>query len=266
MAHFLRDQQLTNHTIRSENIAQIGNVFAERLQVFNASLPANSPQDARAFLMYVVRFDGKGYRVFSIAEVQQYFQQARVVERVVFTLLTPEAFRTNGNFGTHVELRFDANDVNGSYLKITADDRDWVDASFSAIQDWLAKCHNRHGLVRTSWTPFLVQIFGVALMFFVSLLVAAKASPKLNIENAFLVSFLFVFLLLSNTWTFVNAQIGRLINYAFPNVRFSRPSKDRLHWFLQTLVGAAFIGATVYLLGLAGTYITESASTLVKRD
>lgn len=265
MAHFLRDQQITSVSVTEENLVQICSVFASRVAMLNANVHDNDGVDKRAFLIYVIRFDNKGYRVFSVDDLLMYFHQAKLVERVLFTVETGESLQTNRQIGSLMELRLDEKDPNTSFLTVTSDDRDWVDASFAAVQDTLAKCRNRNGWVKTAWTMFGVQLVGVTLGFILSLWAAAKIAPRLSIENSFVFSFLFVLLIFSNTWTYLNQLILRMMNSAFPNIKFVRPDKERLHWLFQAVVGGAVGAAVLYALGQATTFLVDILGTLVNK-
>jgi len=53
-------------------------------------------------------------------------------------------------------------------------------------------------------------------------------------ESAFAVTLIFALLIFGNIWTYLLAQIGRLIDIAFPNIRFARKDKEgRGNWRLQ---------------------------------
>ncbi|HHT9910527.1 TPA: hypothetical protein ACT9LC_001693 [Legionella pneumophila] len=266
MAHFLRDQQITNVTISEEMIKQISALFVSRTTSFNMAIPVANDESKKALLSYTIRFDEKGYRVYSIDELLQYFQQAKEVERILFTLETGESLRSSRNIGAVMELKFDQKNPNNCSLMATSDDKDWVDASFSAVQDILIKCKNKNGWIRTAWMELVVQIAGVALGFFISLWAAVKISPKLTVENSFVICFLFVLLIFSNTWSYLNRQIFYWLNSYFPNVKFYRPDKDRVNWIIQTII-AAILGALVLgLLGLMYSYFVSIVGSFIAKS
>lgn len=266
MAHFLRDQQIANASITEENLIQLSALFSERLGTLNAHLTETDLADKRAFLTYIIRFDNKGYRVFSIDDLLKYFRLAKAVERVLFTIETAESLRTNRAIGTLLELRLDEKDPNSSFLTVTSDDKDWVDASFAAVQEGLAKYKNRNHWARSAWTAFGVQLVGVTLGFLLSLWAAAKIAPKLAIENAFVFAFLFALLIFSNTWTYLNQLFLRLLNTAFPNIKFLRHDKERLHWLLQAIVGGVVGAAVLYAIGQAAAFLLDLLSNLVNKN
>lgn len=266
MAHYLRDQQISNISITEDHLVQLSSIFEEREKMLNEIAETTKIQDDEAILMYIIRFDNKGYRVFTIDELLRYYRQAKSVERVLITVETSKSLRNNRLSGCFMELRLDEKDSQTSFLNVTSDDKDWVDASFSAVQDVLDKYHNRNRWVRTAWTTFGVQLVGVTLGFLLSLWAATKLAPKLAIENAFVFSFLFVLLIFSNTWTYLNQSILRLLNIAFPNIKFFRRDKERLHWLLQAIVGGAVGAAVLYFLSQTGAFILEIIGTLVNKN
>ena len=66
MAHFLRDQLVTNVSITEENVRQICLVFADRARMLNDKPIGIDENKDEALLYYIIRFDNKGYRVFFV--------------------------------------------------------------------------------------------------------------------------------------------------------------------------------------------------------
>ena len=266
MAHYLRDERVTNLSINADNLAQLSAVFADSAEALNAKVPENDDSGKKAFLTYIIRFDNKGYRVFSLEDLLRYFRLAKEVERVLFTVETGESLRSNRLIGTYLELRVDEKDPNACFLAVTSDDKDWVDASFSAVQDVLIKCKNRNGWARSAWTHFGVQIVGVTFGFILSLWAAAKIAPRLAIENSFIFAFLFVLLIFSNTWTYLNQRVLWVFNSAFPNMKFYRPDKERLHWLMQAIVGGIVFAVVMYILGQAFSFLLDVLGSFMRKD
>ena len=264
MAHFLRDQQITNVTVDEDAIRQISGALQAREATMNVGVPQDNASVNRALLTYVIRFDNKGYRVFSLDDLLRYFHLAKAVERIVFTLETGESWRSNRLVGAYSELRLDVRDPNLCLLTVTSNDSDWVDACFSGIHDVLVKCKNKNGWVRTAWTQFAVQIIGVIVGFVLSLWAATKIAPRLAVENAFIITFLFLLLIFSNTWMFLNQRILIFVNGLFPNVKFYRARKDRIHWFMQAVIGGIALAITLYLLNRLFIYIGDILGGLVR--
>jgi hypothetical protein len=266
MAHFLRDQLISNVSITEESLSQLSAIFEEKEKILNEFAAGSNNEDDKAVLMFIIRFDNKGYRVFTIDDLLRYFKQAKSVERVLITLETTKSLRSNRQSGTFMEVRLDEKEPHTSFLNVTSDDKDWVEATFSSLQEALDKYRHRTGWVRTAWTAFAVQIVGVTLGFILSLWAAAKFSPRLAIESPFVISFIFVFLLFSNTWNYLNQFILRVLNIAFPNVKFLRRGKEHWHWLTQAVVGGAVGAAVLYFLSQAGTFLIAILSSLVDKN
>lgn len=266
MAHYLRDERISNLSINADSLAQLSAVFADRAATLNVNVSEIDNGSNRAFLTYVIRFDNKGYRVFSLEDLLRYFQLAKEVERVLFTVETGESQRSNRQAGTYLELRLDEKDPNTCFITVTSDDKDWVDASFAAVHDVLTKCKNMNGWTRTAWTQFGVQIVGVTLGFIFSLWAAAKIAPKLVIDNPFILSFLFVLLIFSNVWTYLNQRILWVLNTAFPNIKFYRPDKGRLHWLMQALIGGIVFAIVMFVLSQASSILMDILGSFVRKD
>jgi len=257
MAYFLRDEKIINTTIDLDSIEKLCRMFTERLDSLNSGLAENDTSDAKALLTYIIRFDNKGYRVFSISELKYYYEQAKQIERIIITIESVVSLKSNRNMGTYMELRLDKNDQNNCILIVTSDNKDWVDASFSATQEVLSKFKNKNGYVRTTWTPFMVQIFGVFIGFTLCLWTAFKISPLIKIENPLIIVFLFVLLIFSNIWTYLNAQLLRILDNLFPNIRFVHEGHERIHWLFRTIVGSSIFAIILYLLNLAQKFLID---------
>ncbi|MDT8375801.1 MAG: hypothetical protein RQ867_03570 [Mariprofundaceae bacterium] len=249
MAQFLRDERINDFTIDKDSITQLAAVFQNRHQ----SLAIQ--QNENKFLFYVIRFDNKGYRVFSTEELLQYFEQAKNVERIVFVAESSTSITSNRNAGAHLELRLDEKDPNNCFVSVTDDDRDWVDASFSAVHETLEKFKNHNSWARSDWMNLLIQLGGVFIGFVLSLWAALIISPMLNIENAFVIVFLFALLIFSNTWMYFRFLITKYVNKYFPSIKFYRPSKDRMHWLMQALIGGITAAIVILLLGKGFSFI-----------
>lgn len=257
MAHYLRDQHIQNISIDADALIQINNVFTERFRQLQTELRDAPPPSANAFFTYIIRFDGKGYRVFSLEELMRYFNQAKEVERLIFTIESGDALSSSRNIGAYLELCLDAKEPSRCVLVASSDNKDWAEASFAAVHEVLVKCRTKNGIARSPWTNFGVQIFGVVIGFIVSLWLSFKAAPNLKIENAFVIAFLFIFLIFSNIWGYLIQAILGLITKLFPNIQFIRPAKAQLHWLLQAIVGSTAFAVTVYFLGIAFSFLSK---------
>lgn len=263
MARYLRDQYVQNISIDAEAISQISKVFAERFAQLQTELKELAPQGEGAFFTYIIRFDNKGYRVFSLDELMMYFNQARQLERIIFTIESGGSIASNRSVGAYLELCLDTRDPARCTLVASSDNKDWAEASFAAVHEILAKYKTKNGLARSPWTGLGVQIFGVAIGFLISLWLSFKIAPSLKIENPFVIAFLFILLVFSNVWGYLNQTILAFIAGLFPNIELIRPAKARLHWLLQAIVGSAAFGVVIYFLGNAFSYLSNFLSTLL---
>ena len=253
MAKYLRDEHLKNITINEQSLELINSFLIERGISTNREVEqANGSEDDILRLTYIIRFDNRGYKLTDYNDVKKYFSQADKIERIIFTLDSNTSERTNRMYGTYYETRFDSIDPNNTYIQVASDDGDAVDAVFSGLKEIINKGKNNNGHIRNTWSQLLVQIFGVAVGFLISLIAGLKASPHLNIENSFVISFLFAFLIFSNAWGFINQQLLRFLDFAFPNVRFVQPNKNSWHWLAQALVGGLVVALT--LLFISGIF------------
>lgn len=252
MAKFLRDEFIKNVTVTEETLCLVNDFLSEREATINAELDRNqAEQRERLLLTYIIRFDGRGYKLNDFDDVKKYYAQAIRVERMIFILDSALSEKSGRQYGTHFELRLDNKDQNNTYIQVASDDGDAVDTSFCGLKEIIGNYRNNNWIVRNTWSQLLVQIFGVALGFVLSLIAALKISPHLSIENSFVITFIFAFLIYSNAWGFINQQILLFLDYSFPNVSFSRKGKTALHWLAQALVGGVIVALTLLVISKA---------------
>lgn len=260
MASYLRDQHIQNISVDADALSQINKVFAERFAQLLAELNGVTPP-GKAFFTYIIRFDNKGYKVFSLDELMMYFNQARLVERIIFTVASEDSIASNRNVGAYLELCLDTQEPSRCILASSSDNKDWAEASFAAVHEILAKYKTKNGIAKSPWTNFGIQICGVVVGFIVSLWLSFKIAPNLRIENPFVIAFLFILLVFSNVWGYLNQTILLYIAKLFPNIEFIRPAKARLNWLLQAIVGSAAFGIVVYSLGVAFSFLSKVLSS-----
>ncbi|MFA6052122.1 MAG: hypothetical protein WC762_05980 [Methylobacter sp.] len=265
MAHFYRDQLIANLTINEEIITELNTAFVNRMTELSLNIQPNDP-DKSVIISYIIRFDNKGYRVFSLNELLQYYNQAKYVERIIIMIETLECIRTSRHIGSFMELKLDEKAPNGCSMVVSSDDGNWTDTSFCAVKEILDKSKNINSYFRNSWSVLLIQILGLVLGFGFSLWAASYISPKLNIENAFVISFIFVLLVFSNIWSYLNQILIMGLNKLFPNLKFYRPSKERFHWFMQAIVGGIAVAVTLYFLGNMFSYIGEILGAFINKN
>jgi len=256
MARFWRDEKLESLTISEDTISRIHDIFEARRNSMPEGLDEQGQPANIIFLYYIIRFDGKGIRVHSLDEVLGYFRQAHYVERVIITIESETAFSRNRIAGSFMELRLDERDPINCNLVVSSDDGDWVDASFSAVKEVVVRCKTRNYLARSAWANLALQLAGIVIVFLLSLIAAARMAPLIEIENAFFIVFLFVLLVFSNLWSFINATLIQAVENTFPNIRFDRPRHNRWLWLKQglvigvvLLVGAIFFDQLITYVG-----------------
>ena len=80
---YLRDEQIENITINTELLSQMHKELlrlSQSIPEYDANVDA---EISNVHLVYTIRFDQKGYRVFAIDELLSYFNQAQEVERII---------------------------------------------------------------------------------------------------------------------------------------------------------------------------------------
>ncbi len=264
MAQFLRDAYLKNVRVTEDTLSQLNEVFINRGKPLIDAATHQKNADKKPYLTFIIRFDGKGYRLFSLEELIRYFKRADEVERIVITIETPESLRSNRIIGEHLDIRFDKAEENNCCISVTADDSDWVDASYSAVTEIVNKHKTRNGWARSGWSTLTIQLLGVIAGFSLSLWAASRISPSLSIENAFVITFFFALLIFSNTWGYINTIVLSMVHRIFPNIQFYRPDKDRINWLLQALIGGVATAFMLYIFGLLFTFIGEFLSGIPK--
>lgn len=237
MGRYLRDEAIKNVTVREDILRDISYEFLSRAQKINNVLTDDEKNQGQVQLVsYVIRFDNKGYRFYAIDELLKFYKNANKVERVIICMESQQSRNTGRVFGCHSELRFDAKDPSNCWLSVSSDEQDWVESTYSAYRDVIAAIENKNGIVRTSWTNLVIQIGGVIFGFLASLVIAEKVSPLLTVDSSFAVSFLFLLLIYSNLWMYLNELVLKSIDLTFPNVKFQRKKSYILHWSLQAVV------------------------------
>ncbi len=264
MGRYLRDEAIKNVTVDEDTLKDISDEFLARASKINKTLTEEEKKDGQLQLVsYVIRFDKKGYRFYTIEELLKFYKTARTVERVVICMESQLSRNTGRVFSCHSELRFDANDPNNCWLSVSSEDQDWVESTCAAYRDIISTIKNKNGLIRTSWTTLVVQIGGVILGFLLSLILAEKVSPLLSVDSPFVVSFLFFLLIYSNLWMYLNQLVLKGIDVTFPNIRFQRRNTYVLHWTFQAVVGGVIAAIVLYVIGLGMEEVKEILASLL---
>lgn len=244
MSQYLRDITLKCLTVHDDVVRKINEDLVEIAKKKNAAIPAEaaSRNDKLLIPTYIIRFDGKGFRLHGFEQfdqVMKYFADAQKVERLMIVLQSVENLKSNSSFGPRVEIRLDQTKFDNCLLTVDDDDRDWVDLVFMKLNERFARCSNRNWIVRNQWMAAVVQLVGVVLGFLASMWFGVVLGPKLKIDSAILFAFIAAFLIFSNAWTFILGWIWALRDYCWPNLSFRKPST--VHWLFQTLIATSLL-------------------------
>ncbi|HEB1251252.1 TPA: membrane domain protein, partial [Escherichia albertii] len=118
---------------------------------------------------------------------------------------------------------------------------------------------------RTAWTMLSIQISGVTVGFLLSLWTASKLAPKLSIDGAFALSFICIFILFSNLWSFAIPLIIKLIDFLFPSVKFVINGKNYFHWSVQAIIGAIASAVILYFISSMLLFALEMLNSIIKK-
>lgn len=245
---FLRDLFVKNRAFTEASLDGLYTALEDAKRCLAQSLISADESSEKVHLSIVIRFDNHGYRVFSIAELKRYFNNAHDIERVSFEIETTTSLRTSRNWGAHCVLQLDSRDPNRCILQVAADDKSWVEQTFAEVSALIDKRKTVSRFVRTPVTQLVIQVSGVVLGVLACLWVARRVAPALAIESPFLIAFLVALLIFSNIWGYLYRWIGATIDKAFPNVMFLRADEERHQWLLQGIVLVP-IGAAVAKVG-----------------
>ncbi len=264
MGRFLRDENVKNISLNEESLNQLSELFCERAVQINKSLNADY-ENKEQLVSYIIRFDNKGHRFYEIDEAIRQYRNAGNVERFIITMDSLENINTNGLNGTKMEARFDIGNKDNCCISVSSENNDWVESSYSTLNDFIKKNKNNNGIIRTSWTPFLVQILGVLFGLTFSIWAALRISPSVDVENSFILSFLFCLLIYSNIWNHLNERVLYFIGFLFPNVRFERQGKERTRWLFQAIVGGISVALTLCLVNMGFTFIGSVIKEIITK-
>lgn len=259
MPLYLRDKQLNDLSITLTKVQALVSLCfaqADALRRANPNLPTIR-------VSIGIRFDQKGYTVFTYDDLEKEYRHATEVERLTFNI---ESIDQNGlQVDTYLVLVLDKFDT-AKFLTVGFGDENWVNSAFSAFDESLRVEAAWYRVVKSAWSELLIQIAGVGVVFLISVSVARTLAPSLQVENSFLIAFLFVFLLGSNIWGFLQKQVQPVIRRHFPNVKFIREGSENTHWMIQGLI-LMIVGAVIGVVidGVGNLFFGELA-TMIKEN
>lgn len=250
MPSFLRDVHVRNVVMDDDAIRELHAVFVERVAAHNQAI---QDDDHQLSPIYVVRFDGRGYRTFSADEAWGFYKSANSVERLLIQAESPVGIRSNHTFGGQIEIRLDTDRTGSSHILVGGESKDWVEATFSALEAQLTRHRNlATALIRKQWTILVLQLLGVIVGILLALWLATLSAPFVKgVEYPRAVSFAFWFLVYSHLWTYLQQQAINVIEAMFPNVRLSRNSDPLIQIILRKLIEAAAVALFIWAFAWA---------------
>lgn len=228
MPSYIRDLMVRNVVLDDDAIQELNATILRRVNALNSSTQDPERQLSQ---IYVVRFDGRGYRTFSVDEAWSYYKSATRVERVILQAESRTGLNTNHMFGEQIEVRLDTDSQGSSHILVGGDSKDWVETTFSELETVVRRSRSLPtAIIRTQWTALVLQLLGVFAGVLLCLWLATATAPFLkDVEYPRALAFAFWFLVYSNLWTYLQQQAMRGIGMLFLSVRFSRKGE---HWGL----------------------------------
>lgn len=228
----------------------------------NTNLQPND--DQFLFPIYTVRFDSRGYRTFDVNEAWMYYTSAGTVERVVVQADSVASISSGRERGSFIEVRLDTEGM-GSHIQVGGGSKDWVEAGFGALSEWVARHKDMStSVIRTGLTPLLIQLAGVAAAVLICLWLATVIGAYLKgVEYPRVVAFALCFLIFGNIWTYAQPVLLRAVMRVFPNVRFSRKNDHPGQWLIRKLLEAVGIAFAVWVLGLGVKWATAVVAPML---
>ncbi|WP_152681919.1 hypothetical protein [Chromobacterium subtsugae] len=250
MAFYLQDQAIQFITIDEDAISQIQGVFQRRLDILSRELT-----NEKIHLTYIIRFDGKGYKLFDPIELKQYFREARSIERIVFTIESQLALDSARKVGTYLELYLNSNNANNSGLIASSHDHtEWAENSFNGASILLRKFRNLNYIIHNPLSGLVIRLASLFILFAISILLTAKIPLNPHLENGKLFSFLLIFLTFSNIYTYINKQGHWLISQQFPIIKFLNNKQKTIHWLAQAAIWTSLAWIVKEFINLAMSY------------
>lgn len=253
MGRFLIDEKIEACTITTDAIKRIDMELKDILQQYN-----NGNEEIKARLLYLIRFDGKGYIVDNIDSLLKYFSDAQQVERVLFEISETTTTRNEKIISIYLDNDFQ----NPSIFSVTNDNKEWTEGTFYRLKGILNKYQNSYLWVRDWKVEALVQITAVLLMFFGALYLAMKTSSVFNVEHPFLIAFIGWLLLFSNCWTYTMLNLRTLMTKLFPVVAFKENKLKK--YVINALLTVIVVPFVIWILANIVRYLQTIGATIFK--
>lgn len=253
MGKFLIDEKIEACTITADAIKRIDAELKDILQQYN-----KGQEETSVRLLYLIRFDGKGYIVDNIDSLLKYFSDAQQVERVLFEI--SETTTTSNEKIISIYLNNDFQ--NPSIFSVTNENKEWTEGTFYRLKEVLNKYKNSYLWIRDWKVEALVQITAVLLMFFGALYLATKTSSIFNVEHSFLIAFIGWLLLFSNCWTYTMLNLRTLMAKLFPVVAFKENKLKK--YVINALLTVIVVPFVIWILANIVRYLQTIGATIFR--
>lgn len=253
MGKFLIDEKIEACTITTDAIKRIDAELKDILQQYN-----KGQEEASVRLLYLIRFDGKGYIVDNIDSLLKYFSDAQQVERVLFEISETTTTRNEKIISIYLNNDFQ----NPSIFSVTNENKEWTEGTFYRLKEVLNKYQNSYLWIRDWKVEALVQITAVLLMFFGALYLATKTSFIFNVEHPFLIAFIGWLLLFSNCWTYTMLNLRTLMAKLFPVVAFKENKLKK--YVINALLTVIVVPFVIWILANIVRYLQTIGATIFR--
>ncbi len=253
MGKFLVEETIEACTITADAIKRIDTELKDIVRQYNTG-----KEEVNTRLLYLIRFDGKGYIVDDIDSLLKYFSDAQKVERIFFEVSDITIVKNE----KIISICFNNNIQNLSYFCVTNDYKEWTEATFYRLKGILSKYQNSYSWVRNWKVDAFVQITAVLLMFFCALYLAVKTSSILNVEHPFLIAFIGWLLLFSNCWTYTMLNLRTLMPKIFPVVAFKENKLKK--YLVNVLLTVIVVPFVIWILANIVRYLQTIGATIFR--
>ncbi|UCQ18721.1 hypothetical protein DCF79_04660 [Edwardsiella tarda] len=257
MANYSRNKSIDSLSISSGALSELCDAFDNS---FNNLKSRYSNNGIIFIIEYAITFDGETRICNKSSDFISIYNRAKKVESILLCIASKNEQK---EFVDCMSLSLNSRNNNLCSFSAYSDIHDWLDSCWFITSNIISKYRNKNYLIRTDFTNFLIQIVMVVFGFVLSLWVASKIEKNIAIDNSFEFSFLFIFIVFSNVWTYASRIILIFLNFLFPNVKFFCGGKDDFHWtvklLITTIIGAVFL----YFANACVSFVGEVFSSMI---
>lgn len=257
MANYSRRKLIDSLSISSGTLSELCDAFDNS---FNNLKNRYSNNNLIFLVEYAIVFDGEERRCNKSSDLISIYNRAKKVESISLSIASKNEQK---EFVDYMSLFLDSKNNSRCLFSAYSDIHDWLDSCWFITSNIISKHRNKNYLIRTEFTNFLIQIVMVVFGFVLSLWAASKIEKNIAIDNSFEFSFLFIFIVFSNVWTYASRIILFILNFLFPNIKFFCGGKDDFHWtvklLITTIVGAVFL----YFANACVSFVSEIFSSMI---